>query len=104
MGWHLVRSYSPPRSELRLRIRVCRLQKGCGAGCNSGGNIEDSDCGGGSVPVSANPAIHTTHSTPASGLPPPHVTPVPPTMGKKWLRRLSVNLERPRLRLFLLIY
>uniref|UniRef100_A0A673IU24 Pecanex-like protein n=1 Tax=Sinocyclocheilus rhinocerous TaxID=307959 RepID=A0A673IU24_9TELE len=24
-----------------------RLQKGCGAGCNSGGNIEDSDCGGG---------------------------------------------------------
>uniref|UniRef100_A0AAY4A0Z4 Pecanex-like protein n=1 Tax=Denticeps clupeoides TaxID=299321 RepID=A0AAY4A0Z4_9TELE len=23
-----------------------RLQKGCGAGCNSGGNIEDSDCGG----------------------------------------------------------
>uniref|UniRef100_W5M3K1 Pecanex-like protein n=1 Tax=Lepisosteus oculatus TaxID=7918 RepID=W5M3K1_LEPOC len=26
-----------------------RLQKGCGAGCNSGGNIEDSDCGGGST-------------------------------------------------------
>lgn len=23
-----------------------RLRKGCGAGCNSGGNIEDSDAGG----------------------------------------------------------
>uniref|UniRef100_A0A8B9HU42 Pecanex-like protein n=1 Tax=Astyanax mexicanus TaxID=7994 RepID=A0A8B9HU42_ASTMX len=28
-----------------------RLQKGCGAGCNSGGNIEDSDCGGGSTSI-----------------------------------------------------
>uniref|UniRef100_A0A8D3D6M2 Pecanex-like protein n=1 Tax=Scophthalmus maximus TaxID=52904 RepID=A0A8D3D6M2_SCOMX len=43
-----------------------RLQKGCGAGCNSGGNIEDSDCGGGSTSISTNPAIHTTQSTPAS--------------------------------------
>ncbi|XP_069500942.1 pecanex-like protein 3 isoform X2 [Ambystoma mexicanum] len=34
-----------------------RLQKGCGAGCNSGGNVEDSDCGGGSS-VSNNPALH----------------------------------------------
>uniref|UniRef100_G3T7M6 Pecanex-like protein n=1 Tax=Loxodonta africana TaxID=9785 RepID=G3T7M6_LOXAF len=25
-----------------------RLHKGCGAGCNSGGNVDDSDCGGGS--------------------------------------------------------
>uniref|UniRef100_A0A665UQ55 Pecanex-like protein n=1 Tax=Echeneis naucrates TaxID=173247 RepID=A0A665UQ55_ECHNA len=33
-----------------------RLQKGCGAGCNSGGNIEDSDCGGGSTSISTNPA------------------------------------------------
>lgn len=24
----------------------CRLRKGCGAGCNSGGNIEDPDAGG----------------------------------------------------------
>ncbi|XP_029470609.1 pecanex-like protein 3 isoform X8 [Rhinatrema bivittatum] len=32
-----------------------RLQKGCGAGCNSGGNIDDSDCGGGSSSVSNNP-------------------------------------------------
>uniref|UniRef100_A0A3P9PXB6 Pecanex-like protein n=1 Tax=Poecilia reticulata TaxID=8081 RepID=A0A3P9PXB6_POERE len=48
-----------------------RLQKGCGAGCNSGGNIEDSDCGGGSTSISTNPAIHTTQSTPASGLPQP---------------------------------
>ncbi|XP_014902256.1 pecanex-like protein 3 isoform X1 [Poecilia latipinna] len=58
-----------------------RLQKGCGAGCNSGGNIEDSDCGGGSTSVSTNPAIHTTQSTPASGLPQPHITTVQPSMG-----------------------
>uniref|UniRef100_A0A3Q0R3U4 Pecanex-like protein n=1 Tax=Amphilophus citrinellus TaxID=61819 RepID=A0A3Q0R3U4_AMPCI len=41
-----------------------RLQKGCGAGCNSGGNIEDSDCGGGSTSISTNPVVHTTQSTP----------------------------------------
>uniref|UniRef100_A0A3Q2YCA0 Pecanex-like protein n=1 Tax=Hippocampus comes TaxID=109280 RepID=A0A3Q2YCA0_HIPCM len=46
-----------------------RMQKGCGAGCNSGGNIEDSDCGGGSASITTNVAIHTTQSTPASGLP-----------------------------------
>ncbi|XP_059497647.1 pecanex-like protein 3 isoform X2 [Stegostoma tigrinum] len=40
-----------------------RLQKGCGAGCNSGGNIEDSDCGGGSSSVSNNPTVHVTHSS-----------------------------------------
>uniref|UniRef100_A0A3P8VSB8 Pecanex-like protein n=1 Tax=Cynoglossus semilaevis TaxID=244447 RepID=A0A3P8VSB8_CYNSE len=40
-----------------------RLQKGCGAGCNSGGNIEDSDCGGGSASITTNPTIHTTQST-----------------------------------------
>uniref|UniRef100_A0A8C1LSF7 Pecanex-like protein n=1 Tax=Cyprinus carpio TaxID=7962 RepID=A0A8C1LSF7_CYPCA len=37
-----------------------RLQKGCGAGCNSGGNIEDSDCGGGSTSISNNPAVSFT--------------------------------------------
>ncbi|KAM4619872.1 pecanex-like protein 3 [Polymixia lowei] len=58
-----------------------RLQKGCGAGCNSGGNIEDSDCGGGSTSISTNPAAHTTQSTPASGLPQTHVTTVQPSMG-----------------------
>uniref|UniRef100_A0A8C7L2U1 Pecanex-like protein n=1 Tax=Oncorhynchus kisutch TaxID=8019 RepID=A0A8C7L2U1_ONCKI len=52
-----------------------RLQKGCGAGCNSGGNIEDSDCGGGSTFVSNNPSAHTTQSTPASSL--PHTCPAP---------------------------
>ncbi|XP_072102062.1 pecanex-like protein 3 isoform X1 [Mobula birostris] len=46
-----------------------RLQKGCGAGCNSGGNVEDSDCGGGSSSVSNNPTVHVTHSsTSQSGL------------------------------------
>ncbi|XP_049896044.1 pecanex-like protein 3 [Epinephelus moara] len=58
-----------------------RLQKGCGAGCNSGGNIEDSDCGGGSASISTNPAVHTTQSTPASSLPQPHITTVQPSMG-----------------------
>ncbi|XP_075887565.1 pecanex-like protein 3 isoform X2 [Nelusetta ayraudi] len=58
-----------------------RLQKGCGAGCNSGGNIEDSDCGGGSTSISTNPAIHTTQSTPASSLPQPHITTLQPPMG-----------------------
>lgn len=61
---------------------ICRLQKGCGAGCNSGGNIEDSDCGGGSTSISTNPAVHTTQSTPASSLPHPHITTVQPSMGK----------------------
>ncbi|XP_062309131.1 pecanex-like protein 3 isoform X2 [Osmerus eperlanus] len=58
-----------------------RLQKGCGAGCNSGGNIEDSDCGGGSASISNNPAGHTTQSTPASSLPQPHLTTLQPPMG-----------------------
>uniref|UniRef100_A0A8K9XLQ8 Pecanex-like protein n=1 Tax=Oncorhynchus mykiss TaxID=8022 RepID=A0A8K9XLQ8_ONCMY len=57
-----------------------RLQKGCGAGCNSGGNIEDSDCGGGSTFVSNNPSAHTTQSTPASSLPQPHFTFIHPPM------------------------
>ncbi|KAE8287536.1 Pecanex-like protein 3 Pecanex-like protein 3 [Larimichthys crocea] len=58
-----------------------RLQKGCGAGCNSGGNIEDSDCGGGSTSISTNPAVHTTQSTPASSLPQPYITSIQPSMG-----------------------
>uniref|UniRef100_A0A8C6PAU1 Pecanex-like protein n=1 Tax=Nothobranchius furzeri TaxID=105023 RepID=A0A8C6PAU1_NOTFU len=57
-----------------------RLQKGCGAGCNSGGNIEDSDCGGGSASISTNPAIHTTQSTPASSLPQPPITTIQPSI------------------------
>uniref|UniRef100_A0A4W5K2E0 Pecanex-like protein n=1 Tax=Hucho hucho TaxID=62062 RepID=A0A4W5K2E0_9TELE len=58
-----------------------RLQKGCGAGCNSGGNVEDSDCGGGSTSISNNPSAHTTQSTPASSLPQPHFTFIHPPMG-----------------------
>uniref|UniRef100_A0A8C8S6Z7 Pecanex-like protein n=1 Tax=Pelusios castaneus TaxID=367368 RepID=A0A8C8S6Z7_9SAUR len=44
-----------------------RLQKGCGAGCNSGGNIEDSDCGGGSSSISNNPAGHGQQGSSAPG-------------------------------------
>ncbi|XP_068600094.1 pecanex-like protein 3 [Brachionichthys hirsutus] len=58
-----------------------RLQKGCGAGCNSGGNIEDSDCGGGAASISANPAVHTAQNAPASGLPQPHITTIQPSLG-----------------------
>uniref|UniRef100_UPI00405349CB pecanex-like protein 3 n=1 Tax=Danio rerio TaxID=7955 RepID=UPI00405349CB len=57
-----------------------RLQKGCGAGCNSGGNIEDSDCGGGSTSISNNPAVHPPQST-TSGIPQSHPTTVQPSMG-----------------------
>nr|XP_055035164.1 pecanex-like protein 1 [Misgurnus anguillicaudatus] len=57
-----------------------RLQKGCGAGCNSGGNIEDSDCGGGSTSISNNPAVHPPQST-ASSFTQAHPTTVQPSLG-----------------------
>ncbi|XP_028638015.1 pecanex-like protein 1 isoform X4 [Grammomys surdaster] len=70
-----------------------RLRKGCGAGCNSGGNIEDSDTGGGtSCPgnnttsasdphnnVSQGSTGHPGQGT-GSGLHPP-TTSYPPTLG-----------------------
>ncbi|XP_076836804.1 pecanex-like protein 3 isoform X2 [Brachyhypopomus gauderio] len=57
-----------------------RLQKGCGAGCNSGGNIEDSDCGGGSTSISNNPSLHPPQSTaPAVAL--SQLTTSQPSMG-----------------------
>lgn len=64
-----------------LLSALLRLQKGCGAGCNSGGNIEDSDCGGGSTSISNNPAAHPPQST-TSSIPQPHPTTVQPLMGK----------------------
>lgn len=81
-----------------------RLQKGCGAGCNSGGNIEDSDCGGSSS-LSNNPAAHgsqvpgsAAHSTGpavATNPPDPTATTAQPQTGTEtsrcWLLR---NLER----------
>uniref|UniRef100_A0A8B9CC10 Pecanex-like protein n=1 Tax=Anser brachyrhynchus TaxID=132585 RepID=A0A8B9CC10_9AVES len=39
-----------------------RLRKGCGAGCNSGGNIEDSDAGGGASCTSNNATINESQS------------------------------------------
>ncbi|XP_006760799.2 PREDICTED: pecanex-like protein 1 isoform X2 [Myotis davidii] len=70
-----------------------RLRKGCGAGCNSGGNIEDSDTGGGTSCISNNaPTASDPHSTVSqgsignpgrgsgAGLHPP-VTAYPPTLG-----------------------
>ncbi|XP_007645512.1 pecanex-like protein 1 isoform X3 [Cricetulus griseus] len=70
-----------------------RLRKGCGAGCNSGGNIEDSDTGGGtSCPGNNAPTVSDPHSNVSqgstgnpgqaagSGLHPP-TTPYPPTLG-----------------------
>ncbi|KAM5340978.1 pecanex-like protein 1 isoform 5-T5 [Glossophaga mutica] len=70
-----------------------RLRKGCGAGCNSGGNIEDSDTGGGTSCTSNNAIVaNDPHSTvspgstgnsgqgPGAGLHPP-VTSYPPMLG-----------------------
>ncbi|XP_027997281.2 pecanex-like protein 1 isoform X3 [Eptesicus fuscus] len=70
-----------------------RLRKGCGAGCNSGGNIEDSDPGGGTSCISNNATVaNDPHSTVSqgsigntgrgsgAGLHPPG-TAYPPTLG-----------------------
>ncbi|XP_073204610.1 pecanex-like protein 1 isoform X3 [Lepidochelys kempii] len=70
-----------------------RLRKGCGAGCNSGGNIEDSDAGGGVSCTSNNGAANESQSSmsqgggnlitgqgPGVGLHPP-VTSHPSTLG-----------------------
>ncbi|XP_059951901.1 pecanex-like protein 1 isoform X4 [Mesoplodon densirostris] len=69
-----------------------RLRKGCGAGCNSGGNIEDSDAGGGAFCTSNSATTaNDPHSSasqgstgnpgqgPGAGLHPP-VTSYPPTL------------------------
>uniref|UniRef100_A0A8D0GDB4 Pecanex-like protein n=1 Tax=Sphenodon punctatus TaxID=8508 RepID=A0A8D0GDB4_SPHPU len=76
-----------------------RLRKGCSAGCNSGGNIEDSDAGGGGVSCTNNYPIATESQTsmlqggggnmttgqgPGIGLYPPvtsHPTSHPTTLG-----------------------
>uniref|UniRef100_A0A8C8R6V8 Pecanex-like protein n=1 Tax=Pelusios castaneus TaxID=367368 RepID=A0A8C8R6V8_9SAUR len=44
-----------------------RLRKGCGAGCNSGGNIEDSDAGGGASCPSNNAAANESQSSMSQG-------------------------------------
>nr|XP_036854365.1 pecanex-like protein 1 isoform X4 [Manis javanica] len=45
-----------------------RLRKGCGAGCNSGGNIEDSDTGGGTFCTSNNAmTVSDPHSSVSQG-------------------------------------
>lgn len=77
-----------------LLVFVPRLRKGCGAGCNSGGNIEDSDTGGGTSCTSNNATTaNDAHSnvsqggtgnpgqgSSGAGLHPP-VTSFPPTLG-----------------------
>uniref|UniRef100_A0A8C9UM64 Pecanex-like protein n=1 Tax=Spermophilus dauricus TaxID=99837 RepID=A0A8C9UM64_SPEDA len=69
-----------------------RLRKGCGAGCNSGGNIEDSDTGGGTSCVGNNATTandpHSNMSQGSSGNPGqgsgtglhPPATSYPPTL------------------------
>ncbi|KAI1237854.1 hypothetical protein IHE44_0013944 [Lamprotornis superbus] len=44
-----------------------KLRKGCGAGCNSGGNIEDSDAGGGASCTSNNATINESQSSMSQG-------------------------------------
>lgn len=75
------------RSDVNATIPdlSCRLQKGCGAGCNSGGNIEDSDCGGGSTSISNNPVVHPPQSS-APTMPQSHITTVQPVMGKAFCK------------------
>ncbi|KAM8971273.1 pecanex-like protein 3 isoform 6-T6 [Sarcophilus harrisii] len=64
-----------------------RLQKGCGAGCNSGGNVDDSDCGGGSSSISNNPpAPHPTPETTAA-----REQPFPLGLGLGWTLRPSLS-------------
>uniref|UniRef100_A0A8C9NLM9 Pecanex-like protein n=1 Tax=Serinus canaria TaxID=9135 RepID=A0A8C9NLM9_SERCA len=46
---------------------ISRLRKGCGAGCNSGGNIEDSDAGGGASCTSNNATINESQSSMSQG-------------------------------------
>ncbi|XP_032101627.1 pecanex-like protein 1 isoform X8 [Sapajus apella] len=70
-----------------------RLRKGCGAGCNSGGNIEDSDTGGGTSCTGNNATIandpHSNVSQGSTGNPGqgsgtglhPPVTSYPPPLG-----------------------
>ncbi|XP_068399594.1 pecanex-like protein 1 isoform X5 [Eschrichtius robustus] len=69
-----------------------RLRKGCGAGCNSGGNIEDSDAGGGTFCTSNSATTandpHSSASQGSTGNPGqglgaglhPPVTSYPPTL------------------------
>lgn len=87
-------------------VFVPRLRKGCGAGCNSGGNIEDSDPGGGTSCISNNATIaNDPHSTVSqgsigntgrgsgAGLHPPG-TAYPPTLGNVQQNYVSnVNLS-----------
>ncbi|XP_034273577.1 pecanex-like protein 1 isoform X5 [Pantherophis guttatus] len=44
-----------------------RLRKGCGAGCNSGGNIEDSDAGGGASCTSNSVTVNDSQSSVSQG-------------------------------------
>ncbi|XP_063145910.1 pecanex-like protein 1 isoform X2 [Candoia aspera] len=44
-----------------------RLRKGCGAGCNSGGNIEDSDAGGGASCTSNSATVNDSQSSVSQG-------------------------------------
>ncbi|XP_032345710.1 pecanex-like protein 3 isoform X6 [Camelus ferus] len=65
-----------------------RLHKGCGAGCNSGGNMDDSDCGGGGglTSLSNNPPLAqpTPENTAGGG-----DQPLPP--GPGWGPRPSLS-------------
>uniref|UniRef100_A0AAR2L1Y1 Pecanex-like protein n=1 Tax=Pygocentrus nattereri TaxID=42514 RepID=A0AAR2L1Y1_PYGNA len=68
-----------------------RLQKGCGAGCNSGGNIEDSDCGGGSTSISNNPVVHPPQST-APAVPQSQLTTVQ-SLGKAHIQHSHSQMD-----------
>lgn len=84
-----------------------RLRKGCGAGCNSGGNIEDSDAGGGASCTSNSVTVNDSQSSVSQGggnatvgqgsgvgLQPP-VASHPVTLGKTELVSESVCIQIP---------
>uniref|UniRef100_A0A8C3RQ87 Pecanex-like protein n=1 Tax=Chelydra serpentina TaxID=8475 RepID=A0A8C3RQ87_CHESE len=105
----LTTSYSDSHDQLKeflggaislgnIRNFIVSTWKGCGAGCNSGGNIEDSDAGGGASCTSNNAAANESQSSmsqaggnlitgqgPGAGLHPP-VTSHPSTLGKTNLK------------------
>uniref|UniRef100_A0A8B9G015 Pecanex-like protein n=1 Tax=Amazona collaria TaxID=241587 RepID=A0A8B9G015_9PSIT len=74
----LTTSYSDSHEQLKeilggaislgnIRNFIVSTWKGCGAGCNSGGNIEDSDAGGGASCTSNNATINESQSSMSQG-------------------------------------
>lgn len=81
--------------EINIKISLVRLRKGCGAGCNSGGNIEDSDAGGLSCGSGNGTGGDSQQSSISqggtSGPPPPHSY-QPHTLGENYCSSVTFCL------------